>query len=72
MRKIVRRVQEPTPKFFRMIRNVGLILTGISGAILTAPIALPATLVTAAGYMALAGTIASVVSQAAVENEELF
>ena len=72
MRKIVQRVQEPTPKFFRIIRNFGLLLTGISGAIVTAPIALPVLLVTVAGYMALAGTIASVVSQTAVENEELF
>ncbi len=72
MRKIVQQVQEPTPKFFRIIRNFGLVLTGISGAIITAPIAIPAMLVTAAGYMALAETIASLVSQTAVENEDLF
>lgn len=69
MRKIVKRVQEPTPKFFKTIRNFGLLLTGIGGAIVTAPVALPAMVVTAAGYMALAGAIASAVSQTAVKKE---
>ncbi|UJF28784.1 hypothetical protein L0B70_07865 [Kaistella sp. 97-N-M2] len=71
MRKVVRRVQEPTPKFFRKIRNFGLILTGIGGAIVTAPVVLPAVVTTAAGYAALAGAIASIVSQTAVANDRL-
>ncbi|WP_234110720.1 hypothetical protein [Chryseobacterium sp. R2A-55] len=70
MNKIIRRVQEPTPRFFRKIRNFGLLLTGIAGAITTAPIVLPAVLTTIAGYAMIAGAIASVVSQTAVENED--
>ncbi len=71
MRKIAQRIQEPTPKFFRKIRNFGLLFTGIGGAIATAPISLPALMTGAASYLVLAGTIASVISQTAVENEKL-
>lgn len=70
MRKIVQRVQQPTPRFFRKMRNFALLLTGITGAITAAPVALPALLVTIAGYAAVAGAIAGAVCQTAVVNEE--
>jgi small-conductance mechanosensitive channel len=69
MKKIVERIQEPTPKFFKKIRNIGLMLTAISGVIATAPISLPAVLVTIAGYLAVAGGIASAISQTAVYRD---
>ncbi len=64
------RLQEPTPRFFRKIRNMGLLLTAISAVFTSAIIPLPAFLIAFAGYTALAGGIASAVSQAAVQNEE--
>ena len=70
MKKIIQRLQAPTPRFFRKIRNFGLVLTGISAVITTAMIPLPAILITLAGYSALAGDIASAVSQVAIEKEE--
>lgn len=70
MKSIMQRVTEPTPRFYRKIRNVGLLLTAISGAVLTAPVALPAVMFTVAGYVALAGAIASAISQTAVQEEE--
>ena len=69
MKKIVERIQEPTPKFFKKIRNIGLVLTAISGVIATAPISLPAVLVTVAGYLAVAGGIASAISHTAVYRD---
>jgi len=69
MKNIIQRVQEPTPRFFRKIRNAGLLLTAVSGALLTAPVALPAALLTAAGYLAIAGAIAGAISQTAVHDE---
>ena len=69
MKKIVERIQEPTPKYFKKIRNIGLVLTAISGVIATAPISLPAVLVTVAGYLAVAGGIASAISQTAVYRD---
>ena len=63
------RLTAPTPKFFKTIRNIGLVLASASAVILASPVALPAALVQAAVYMALAGSVASAVSQAATEAE---
>lgn len=68
MNQIVERAKAPTPKFFKTLRTVGLSLLAVSGGILAAPVALPATLLTIATYLAVAGGIASAVSQVAVED----
>lgn len=70
MKQIIERMQSPTPKFFRYIRNVGLALTAISAVVSTAPISLPLIVVQVAGYLAVAGGIASAISQTVVEHEE--
>ena len=61
MKKIVNRATAPTPKFFKVLRNVGLVLAAVGGTILAAPIALP-VLVTG-GYMAVAGGVLTATSQ---------
>jgi hypothetical protein len=63
MKKIIDRAKAPTPKFFKKLRNIGLTLAAISTAIVTAPISLPAVVVTAAGYVAVASGVISAVSQ---------
>ena len=70
MEKIVKRMQKPTPKFFKKIRNLGLALAAITASILAAPAALPLVLVKAAGYLAVAGGVMSTVSQTAVKMEK--
>jgi len=70
MKKIRRRMFGPTPKFFQKLRNIGLAAAAISATILTAPVALPAVIIKVAGYIAVAGSVAGTVSQAAVTNEE--
>ena len=67
--KIVERIKAPTPKFFKILRSIGLALLAISGTIVAAPIALPVTVVTVAGYMAVAGSVISAVSQMTVVEE---
>ena len=67
---IVERVKAPTPKFFRVLRNIGLSLVAVSGILLTSPVALPAGIITLAGYLTVAGTVVSAVSQTAVEEPE--
>lgn len=67
---VVERVKAPTPKFFSTLRTIGLALAAIGGAILASPIALPAGLVAAAGYVALAGGVVSAVSQTAVDTTD--
>ncbi|HEY0898079.1 MAG TPA: hypothetical protein VGE66_16055 [Chitinophagaceae bacterium] len=65
---IKQRLTAPTPGFFRKIRNIGLVLGAIGGAILAAPVSLPATIITVAGYLATAGLVASAVSATAIED----
>jgi len=62
------RCAEPTPKFFKKLRTVGLILAAAGGVLVAAPIALPAAIITAGGYLITAGAVATAVSQAAVED----
>jgi hypothetical protein len=66
---IIDRLRAPTPKFFKVLRTIGISLAAISGAIMAAPIALPAAVVTIAGYLAVAGAVVTAVSQTAVETE---
>jgi hypothetical protein len=66
---LVNRVMAPTPKWFKVLRTVGIALASIGGIIVASPVALPVGLVSAAGYLILGGSIISVVSQTAVETE---
>ena len=67
---LVERVKAPTPKWFKIIRTIGITLTAIGGAILTAPIVLPATIITVGGYLILGGTVATAISQTAMQTED--
>jgi hypothetical protein len=69
MKKIINRAKAPTPRFFKKLRNIGLTLAAISTAIITAPVALPAAVITAAGYVAVASGVISAVSQITTTNE---
>jgi hypothetical protein len=63
-------MQAPTPKFFKVLRKIGIGLAAAGGALLTAPVALPAAVLTIAGYITVAGTVMTAVSQTAVESED--
>ncbi|RBL90463.1 hypothetical protein [Chitinophaga flava] len=67
--RFTERLTASTPPFFSRVRNIGLILTVVSGALMGVP-AIPAIIVKVAGYLAVAGTVMSGVSQAAVQKEE--
>lgn len=67
---IIKRVKNPTPKFFKVLRNVGLVLIAVSGTILTAPVALPVIVTSVAGYLAVAGGVISAVSQLTTATEK--
>ena len=69
--KVIERIKAPTPQFFKILRSIGLALLAISGTIVAAPIVLPVTVVTVAGYMAVAGGVISAVSQMTVVEENL-
>ena len=58
-----------TPKFWKKVRNIAIGLGAVAGVILTAPIALPAAVVTAATYVVTAGTVAATLAQLTVEDK---
>jgi hypothetical protein len=66
---ILERVKAPTPKFFRILRLVGLSLAAAGGVIVAAPVALPIAIVSAGSYMIVAGSVATAVSQVTIKSD---
>ena len=66
---LLERLCEPTPKFFKKLRAIGLILAAAGGVLVAAPRALPAAVVTAGGYLIVAGSVATAISQAVTTTE---
>ena len=68
---LIQRATSPTPKFFKLLRNIGIALATAGGAILASPIALPAVVVTVGGYLVTAGAVATAVSQVTTDTDSL-
>ena len=71
MKKIMNRLQQPTPPFFQKVRNIGLVIAAVGTSIIAAPVALPVLLVNIAGYLIVAGGVMSTLGQVAVKKEEV-
>ena len=67
---IIKRAKAPTPKFFKVLRNIGLVLAAVGGTILAAPVALPVIVTSVAGYLAVAGGVISAVSQLTTTKDD--
>ena len=63
------RLKAPTPKFFKILRNIGLGLAAAGGVIVASPIAVPAIIITIGGYLIVAGSVATAISQAVTTTE---
>jgi hypothetical protein len=70
MSNIVNRMQGTTPKFFKILRTIGVSLAAVSAALFAAPVELPTIVTYIAGYLTVAGSIMGAVSQTAVLNED--
>lgn len=57
------RFEAPTPRFFNSVSKWGLLLAAAGGSLLASPIVLPAIVVKLAGYLTVAGAVATAVSQ---------
>ena len=57
------RFKAPTPKFFNSVSKWGLVLAATGATLLASPIVLPAIVVKLAGYLTVAGAVATAVSQ---------
>jgi len=67
--RLIERIKSPTPSFFKKVRNVSLLVGTVGGSILASPIALPAFLIKAAGYLAVAGGTGVAISQIVTGDE---
>jgi len=66
--RLKERWQSKTPKFWKKVQRIGVALGVIGATIVAAPVVLPASLVTAAGYMVAAGTVTATLSQLTKED----
>lgn len=66
---LLNRAKAPTPKFFKVLRSIGLVVAAIGGTIVTAPVTLPVVITTIGGYIALAGGVISAMSQITTVND---
>ena len=70
VKTLAERCKADTPPFFKKLRLIGLTLAAVGGVLVAAPIALPVAIVTAGGYLIVAGSVATAVSQITVKDEE--
>ena len=66
---LLERATAPTPKFFKALRTIGLVLAAAGGAVLASPVALPAAITVAAGYLTVAAGVLTAVSQVTVDEQ---
>ena len=77
MEKLIKRWKAETPDFWKKVQTIGISIGAVGGIIVSAPVALPAALITIGGYMVAVGSVAAVLSKltvkdaSALENEVL-
>ena len=67
---IQQRIAAPVPRFFRKIRNLGIIFASLSATVMGLPLPLPPVVTDIAGYLTVAATVASAISQATIVEEK--
>jgi hypothetical protein len=70
MKTLKDRWSSKTPTFWKKIQRVGIVAGALGAAIIAAPVALPAALITASGYLVAAGGITATLSQLTIEDKE--
>jgi len=68
MKNLQQRWNTKTPTFWKKVQKIGIIAGTIGGIIIASPVALPALLISASGYLLLAGTVTATLSQLTVES----
>lgn len=63
MENLRERWNAKTPSFWKKVQRIGIIAGAIGAAIIAVPVALPAVLVTSAGYLIAIGGVTATLSQ---------
>ena len=66
----LKRITTKTPKFFRVIRNVGIIFLAAGGTLVASEFELPDFFSRLGEYLIVAGSVITAVAQAVVEGNE--
>lgn len=70
MKTLKDRWSAKTPTFWKKVQRVGIVAGALGAAIIAAPIALPAALITASGYLVAVGGVTAALSQLTVEDKK--
>jgi hypothetical protein len=68
MENLKERWNAKTPKFWKKVQKIAVLAGTIAGIIIAAPVALPATVITAAGYVVAIGTAVATTAQLTKED----
>lgn len=70
MKTLEKRWSAKTPTFWKKVQRIGLVAGALGAAIIAAPIALPAAVITASGYLVAVGGVTAALSQLTVEDKK--
>jgi hypothetical protein len=68
---LAKRWKAKTPKFWKKVQAIGIGLGLVGGAILSAPVTLPAAIVSVGGYLVTIGSVSATLSQLTIEDGEV-
>ena len=68
MKELKGRWKSRTPRFWKKVQKVAIALGAAAAIVVAAPITFPAAVITIAGYVVTAGTVAATLSQLTVDN----
>jgi hypothetical protein len=71
MKDLKKRWNSKTPQFWKKVQRIAILVGAVAGTIIAAPIALPAAVITVAGYAVAVGTAVATVSQFTVEDKSV-
>ena len=61
----------PTPKFWKKVQCIGVVLSAVGAVLITAPVGLPIAIITAGGYAAFGGSLIAAMSQLTVDDSQV-
>lgn len=69
MKELKERWNSKTPTFWKKVQKIGVACGIVGAALVSAPIALPAAIVSVSGYLIVAGSLTAALSQLTKEDK---
>lgn len=66
--ELMKRWNAKTPKFWKTVQKLGIVAGAVGAVLIAAPVALPAAIITTAGYLVTAGGVTAALAQLTVED----